>query len=157
MPADSGCNKAVFASFAGEAKKLVRGAYKTFILYKCFAPHSALPCLLQSSAIKSVFPRFPLSIVKNFPQVFLKMWKTCCHCQILLLCRCFAPAAIEPPTNPHHKILPSSLAATQARQTCRGRIVSFLFAQTSAPPSAHGILPPSLAGTQPAKLAGGVL
>jgi len=27
VQADSGCNKAVFASFAGEAKKLVRGAY----------------------------------------------------------------------------------------------------------------------------------
>jgi len=42
----------IFASFAGEAKKLVRGAYKISVLYKCFAPRSALPAPCKAAQEK---------------------------------------------------------------------------------------------------------
>ena len=49
-----GWNKAIFASFAGEAEKLARGACKAFILYKGFAPRSALPASCKASQEKIV-------------------------------------------------------------------------------------------------------
>ena len=67
MQTDSGCNKVIFASFAGEAKKLVRGAYEIFIFHKFPAP-----CYAQKNSFTSLI--YFLTYSRFTQQLCFALW-----------------------------------------------------------------------------------